>query len=318
MFRFLNPVAIVRRLATATKYYATYVDFLSFAENRKKLENSESHLKASLELNPELVDAHAKLASLLRYREEFCEAEAHLRRALEVDTNNSDTHFDLGILLGDRGRPEEAKKHLDRALELDPNNILFYTECQSLEYMLLRQRLLEEKIDGWEKENQHTSTNASSSDSEQDTSEEESSNSDEDNKSEQSADDDEKQPSDNANNSNVNEDKETQTKSNSTQTILDQLQGEEPNLLDTIPLSYNPSDDVIEDSPGKKEREEVQKELERWQTVTAPDLLGKENNEKEEDTNSDDDPTIFDTTLYPPPSPIGEVEKFPAPIHVVA
>lgn len=76
--------------------------------------------RKSLELDPEMAEAHALLGEALRLDWHWAEAEAEYRRALELSPSDADVHASLGFWLLSQGRTEEALVSARRAQELDP------------------------------------------------------------------------------------------------------------------------------------------------------------------------------------------------------
>jgi TolB-like protein/DNA-binding winged helix-turn-helix (wHTH) protein/Flp pilus assembly protein TadD len=88
--------------------------------------NSETRPKVlsaaqkALELDPELAEAHARLADLYQQTFRWSEAEAEYKRALELKPNDAATHLAFAFWLVCQGRMEEAVAWSRRARELDP------------------------------------------------------------------------------------------------------------------------------------------------------------------------------------------------------
>jgi TolB-like protein/Tfp pilus assembly protein PilF len=74
----------------------------------------------ALELDPELADAHAFVASVYQEQWRWAEAEAEYRRALELNPNDVAAHLGLADWLLCQGRMDEALSWSRRARELDP------------------------------------------------------------------------------------------------------------------------------------------------------------------------------------------------------
>jgi TolB-like protein/DNA-binding winged helix-turn-helix (wHTH) protein/Flp pilus assembly protein TadD len=103
--------------------------------------NSETRPKVmsaaqkALELNPELAEAHARLADLYQQTFRWSDAQAEYKRALELKPNDAATHRIFAYWLVAQGRSEEAVAWCRRARELDPlgtssyslGSILFYS-----------------------------------------------------------------------------------------------------------------------------------------------------------------------------------------------
>ena len=78
----------------------------------------------ALELDEDLADAHATLASTKHFYDwDFPGAEKSFRRALEIDPNNSQTHQLFSYHLTSMERFEESMAEMQRAHELDPLSV---------------------------------------------------------------------------------------------------------------------------------------------------------------------------------------------------
>ena len=76
--------------------------------------------RKALELDPELAEARALLASALQKDWHWAEAEAEYRRAIELSPSDAAAHAGLADWLLCQGRTEEALASARRAQELDP------------------------------------------------------------------------------------------------------------------------------------------------------------------------------------------------------
>jgi TolB-like protein/DNA-binding winged helix-turn-helix (wHTH) protein/Flp pilus assembly protein TadD len=76
--------------------------------------------KKALELDPELAEAHARLADIYQQQFRWSDAEAEYKRALELKPNDPATHGLFATWLLSQGRTEEAIAWSRRARELDP------------------------------------------------------------------------------------------------------------------------------------------------------------------------------------------------------
>jgi len=93
-----------------------YGDFSS-AEYRRKTE--QAAVKA-LELDSDLAEAHASLATISINAFVFKKAEQELNKAIELNPNYATAHHWLAETLLFQGRTDEAIKEIDRALSIDP------------------------------------------------------------------------------------------------------------------------------------------------------------------------------------------------------
>ena len=79
-----------------------------------------SAAQKALEIDPELAEAHARLADIYQQQFRWSDAEAEYKRALELKPNDAATHLRFAIWLACQGRTEEAVAWSRRARELDP------------------------------------------------------------------------------------------------------------------------------------------------------------------------------------------------------
>ena len=79
-----------------------------------------SAARKALELDPDLADAHALLASMYLRQWKWAEAEAEYRRALDLNPNDAAAHDGYSDWLLCHGRMEEALAWARRARDLDP------------------------------------------------------------------------------------------------------------------------------------------------------------------------------------------------------
>jgi tetratricopeptide (TPR) repeat protein len=88
----------------------------------------------ALALDPELAEAHVRLADVYQKRWQWSDAEAEYKRALQLKPNDAAAHLGFANWLLCQGRTEEALAWARRARELDPlgttgisiGSILFY------------------------------------------------------------------------------------------------------------------------------------------------------------------------------------------------
>jgi TolB-like protein/DNA-binding winged helix-turn-helix (wHTH) protein/Tfp pilus assembly protein PilF len=120
-----DPAFAPAYVALATAYRqlgAVYVGLPS-GETRPKV---MSAAQKALELDPELAEAHARLAELYQETFRWSDAEAEYKRALELKPNDAATHRLFAYWLVAQGRSEEAVAWGQRARELDPLGITSY------------------------------------------------------------------------------------------------------------------------------------------------------------------------------------------------
>lgn len=99
--------------------------------------------RASLAVNPQLMEAHVDLAGVLWRIEDFEGTLAHARRAVELAPDHAYAQRILGMAMLQVNRLAEAERHLRRALELQPGFALAQLD---LAFALLLAGRLEE---GW-------------------------------------------------------------------------------------------------------------------------------------------------------------------------
>ena len=120
-----DPAFAPAYVALATAYRqlgAVYVGLPS-GETRPKVMGAA---QKALELDPELAEAHARLAELYQQTFRWSDAEAEYKRALELKPNDAATHRLFAYWLVAQGRGEEAVAWGRRARELDPLGITSY------------------------------------------------------------------------------------------------------------------------------------------------------------------------------------------------
>lgn len=87
------------------------------AETRPKV---ISFARQALALDPNLVNAHIILASVLQEEWQWSEAESEYRRALELNPKDASAHSGFALWLSCQGRTEEALTWIRQARSLDP------------------------------------------------------------------------------------------------------------------------------------------------------------------------------------------------------
>ena len=99
-----------------------------------------SAAQKALELDPELAEAHARLADVYQEQFRWSDAEAEYKRALELKPNDAPTHLAFAVWLDCQGRTEEAVAWSRRARELDPLG----TDSRTLGWILIHARHYDE------------------------------------------------------------------------------------------------------------------------------------------------------------------------------
>ena len=104
-------------LATAYRALGSVLVGVPPGETRPKV---ISAAQKALEIDPELAEAHARLADIDQERFQWSDAEAEYKRALELKPNDAAVHRAFAVWLAAQGRTEEAVAWSRRARELDP------------------------------------------------------------------------------------------------------------------------------------------------------------------------------------------------------
>jgi len=104
-------------LATAYRRLGSVLVGVPSSETRPKV---ISAAQKALEIDPELAEAHARLADIDQQLFQWSDAEAEYKRALELKPNDAATHRAFALWLVCQGRTEEAVAWSRRARELDP------------------------------------------------------------------------------------------------------------------------------------------------------------------------------------------------------
>lgn len=88
---------------------------------RETMPKAKAMAQKALQLDPDLAEAHASLASVLWWHEWDREgAEKEFRRALRLNPSLAQARDALGLMLAEAGQFDEAAEELSRAHELDP------------------------------------------------------------------------------------------------------------------------------------------------------------------------------------------------------
>jgi tetratricopeptide (TPR) repeat protein len=82
------------------------------------------HLNAAVELQPDYVDAHYNLGSVLLQKGEIDQAIAQWRTTLAINPDDAGTHTALGNTFLQTGQLREAIEHYEAALKIEPLSIL--------------------------------------------------------------------------------------------------------------------------------------------------------------------------------------------------
>jgi TolB-like protein/DNA-binding winged helix-turn-helix (wHTH) protein len=102
-------------------YWGLAPDFLNIALSEALPEEEKTALKA-VTLDSDSAPAHLALAEVYFDKWEWANAEREFQRTLELEPNLANAHNWYGLFLAWSGRPQKALVHLERAVELDPLN----------------------------------------------------------------------------------------------------------------------------------------------------------------------------------------------------
>lgn len=110
----------IRADARASNNLAGVLDAQGRAAGAERVEEVEALYRRALALDPEMVEAHNNLASLLQREGALEEALAHYRVAFRVAPDSAEVSYNLALLLERLGRLDEAIAQYRRCLELAP------------------------------------------------------------------------------------------------------------------------------------------------------------------------------------------------------
>jgi TolB-like protein/Tfp pilus assembly protein PilF len=105
-------------------YYVAAPDYGPIPEN-EAAPKAKAAAEKALAIDPSSAEAHAALAGSLWSLFDFRAAEAEFRRTLELNPNLANAHHWFGLFLSWEARHDEAIPHLRRAIELDPLNLQY-------------------------------------------------------------------------------------------------------------------------------------------------------------------------------------------------
>ncbi|MGH9502456.1 MAG: protein kinase domain-containing protein [Terriglobales bacterium] len=105
-------------------YYVAAPDYSPIPEN-EAAPKAKAAAEKALAIDGSSAEAHAALAGALWSLFDFSAAEAEFRRTLELNPNLANAHHWFGLFLSWEGRHDEALSHLRRAVELDPLNLQY-------------------------------------------------------------------------------------------------------------------------------------------------------------------------------------------------
>jgi serine/threonine protein kinase/Tfp pilus assembly protein PilF len=93
---------------------------------------AEAEFQRTLELNPNLSNAHHWYGLFLSWEARHPDAIAHLRRAIELDPLNLQYQCNLGQVLHNAGQSDAAVEQLKKALDMDPNFNYAHAELRQI------------------------------------------------------------------------------------------------------------------------------------------------------------------------------------------
>jgi Tfp pilus assembly protein PilF len=105
-------------------YYVAAPDYGPIPE-REAAPKAKAAAEKALSIDSSSADAHAALAGSLWSLFEFSAAEPEFQRTLELNPNLANAHHWYGLFLSWEGRHPESIPHLRRAIELDPLNLQY-------------------------------------------------------------------------------------------------------------------------------------------------------------------------------------------------
>lgn len=105
--------------STKAKYYITYSD-LSFMSN--KTHESKKALERAIELEPNNIDAHLKLAELYLYVRQYKLSLEHLDKVIAIDKYNAKAYFLKGMDFKEVGDTNRAISSMETTIEQDPDH----------------------------------------------------------------------------------------------------------------------------------------------------------------------------------------------------
>ena len=102
---------------------------------KEVLPKARAVVSKALEIDKTLAEAHASLATILRYEFDWENAEKEFKRAIELNPNYATAHHWYHILLRFQGRLDEATEEIERAKELDPLSPIINTSLGYIFYL---------------------------------------------------------------------------------------------------------------------------------------------------------------------------------------
>lgn len=106
---------------------------LSIRRGGKKglLHKAKREYQEAIRLNPNLAEAHNRLANIYEMTNRRLKAIEEYKRAIKLNTAFARAHYNLGIVYSKAGKPNEAKQEFEKATKIDPD---FAPARQALRY----------------------------------------------------------------------------------------------------------------------------------------------------------------------------------------
>ncbi|MEO6050853.1 MAG: protein kinase [Pyrinomonadaceae bacterium] len=130
--------------ALATTYASLGIS--SYLDPKEASPKAEAAARKALDLDENLADAHAAMASIKKSNWDWPGAESGYRRAIELNPNLAAAHAGYGDYLGKMGRSEQALAEIKLAKELDPLRFAYNSNIGNLLYLARRYDLAIEQL----------------------------------------------------------------------------------------------------------------------------------------------------------------------------
>ncbi len=99
---------------------------------RKNLNEGIDCYQKSININPDLEEAHNNLGILLKDLKSYPEAEKEYRTVIKLNPDDADAHYNLGVLLSDLKNYPEAEKEYRTAIKLNPDYAVAHNNLGNL------------------------------------------------------------------------------------------------------------------------------------------------------------------------------------------
>ncbi|HLD05793.1 MAG TPA: tetratricopeptide repeat protein [Candidatus Nanoarchaeia archaeon] len=91
-------------------------------QNQRVFQNLNYLLRKMIQLNPQDINAHYRLADNLVLQQNYAEAEKHYQKCLDLQPHHTEALYNLGVLYHKTKRPEQAKKSFQQLLQQNPGH----------------------------------------------------------------------------------------------------------------------------------------------------------------------------------------------------